>query len=42
MTGWDLYQMVGNVLDGKSTPQEIVDILYTTEGRLDYGTQGGA
>jgi hypothetical protein len=36
MTGWDLYRIVGDVINGTRTREEIVDILYTTNGRWEY------
>jgi len=38
LTGWDLYRMVGDVLDGKRTMEELVEKLYTTSGRLNYAS----
>jgi len=38
LTGWDLYRMVSDVLDGKRTTEELVEKLYTTSGRLNYGS----
>ena len=38
LTGWDLYRMVGDILDGKRTTVELVEKLYTTSGRLNYGS----
>lgn len=36
MTGWDLYCMVGDVLEGLRSKEEIIEILYTTNGQLKY------
>jgi hypothetical protein len=36
MTGWDLYRMLGDVLEEKKEKGEIIDILYTTNGVLQY------
>lgn len=36
MTSLDLYHMVGDVLAEKGTREEIIDILYTTQGKLSY------
>jgi hypothetical protein len=36
MTGWDLYRMVGDVINGSQTKEKIIDILYITNGRLQY------
>jgi hypothetical protein len=38
LTGWDLYCMVRDVLDSSRTKQELVEMLYTTSGRLSYGS----
>lgn len=35
LTGRDLYCMVGDVLDGKRTKEELIDKLYNTSGRFD-------
>jgi hypothetical protein len=40
MTGWDLYRMVGDVISGSRTKEEIVAMLYTTRGRLEYKPMG--
>ncbi len=36
LTGWDLYCMVGEMLDSKRTKEELIEKLYTTSGRLNY------
>lgn len=36
LTGWDLYCMVRDVLEGSRTKEEIIEMLYTTDGRLTY------
>lgn len=36
ITGWDLYCMVRNVLEDSRTREEIIEMLYTTNGKLDY------
>ncbi len=36
MTGWDLYCMAGDVLEGLRSKEEIIEILYTTNGLLKY------
>jgi hypothetical protein len=36
MTGWDLYCMVRNVLEGTHPKEEIIELLYNTTGKLDY------
>ncbi len=38
LTGWDLYRMVGDVFAGKRTTAELIEKLYTTNGRLNYDT----
>ncbi len=36
ITGWNLYCMVRDVLEGSRKKEEIIEILYTTVGELDY------
>ena len=36
MTGWDLYRMVQDVLEDSCAGKEILEILYTTDGELEY------
>jgi hypothetical protein len=36
MTGWDLYCMVQDVLDNSRSRDEIIKMLFTKTGRLDY------
>jgi hypothetical protein len=36
VTGWDLYCMVGDVLEESRSKEEIIEILYTTNGQLKY------
>lgn len=36
MTGWDLYCMVRDVLEEARTKEEMIDILYSTNGKLGY------
>lgn len=36
LTGWDLYCIVRDVLAGAKTKEELVEMLYTTDGRLKY------
>ena len=38
ITGWDLYCMVRDVLDGSRTREELIKKLYSTNGRLNYGS----
>ncbi len=38
VTGWDLYCMVRDVLDNARTKEELIKKLYTTNGRLNYGS----
>lgn len=41
MTSWDLYCMVQDVLEGKQTKDEMVDLLYKTSGHLPNVRKGG-
>jgi len=36
MTGWDLYRMVCDILEGSKNPEDIIDLIFRTEGRLEY------
>lgn len=36
MTSWDLYRMVRDVLEGARTKEDVVELLYKTNGRLAY------
>ncbi len=38
VTGWDLYCMVRDVLEGSQKKEELIEKLYTTSGRLNYGS----
>src|SRR5258708_24996303 len=37
VTGWDLYCMVHDVLEGSRTRDELIEKLYVSNGRLNYG-----
>ncbi len=39
MTGWDLYRMVGDVLEEKRKPDEIAELIHSTTGVLEYGNE---
>ncbi len=39
MTGWDLYRMVGDVLEEKRKPDELVELMHSTVGVLEYGNE---
>jgi hypothetical protein len=36
MTGWDLYRLVRNVLAKKREKQDVVELLYSTNGKFEY------
>jgi len=36
VTGWDLYRMVRDVLDGTRTKEDLIEKLFVTNGRLNY------
>jgi hypothetical protein len=38
LTSWDLYCMVCDVLNNTRTKEELIEMLYTTNGRLNYGS----
>jgi len=36
MTGWDLYRMVCDILEGKKERKNIIDLLFKDKGKLEY------
>ena len=36
MTGWNLYSMIRDVLEGSKSKEQVVEILFATTGKLDY------
>lgn len=38
MTGFNLYSMIGDVLEGNKTKEQIIEILFATNGKLDYAS----
>ena len=36
MTGWDLYRMVQDVMENGRSPEDIIDVLYSSVGILAY------
>lgn len=38
ITGWDLYCMLRDVMSGSRTKEELIELLFVSNGRLKYGT----